>query len=568
MLPTKTFIGVPLKFSRNSHKNSRHNNSNISLVTWEEVHKKQWEAKQVAEKCLSDILKKVEDAVGGEFREKSSCSIIPLIPKAYKDVKPTEDRRLKNWNRWIQIHERESFKLSRSTYRRRKDLLLNLNPNEFRMTKNRKDILEKSADAFGALNFWKIPEKSHKDLLLTMPKSEKVDQQEEIFYTQTPNLTLKEQNIIKTVGTSEILKCLEDAIEERVEFFDPELDHLALKGNDVGDGLDYNSKKFRSNRSTVDSIQLSMRKDKHKIEEKQQMLVINGIKVNSSFFNKDFLVDLVFEGFKLQRDTKSVCLENRGDVAIVVTFKKVQVDAVLFRRPAKMFFFNLSAILIIPGGVIEVPFHFYPNEVGVFQEKWVLACCPEFSQKYEICINLLGQCKKKYKEDDELMKIEQEIMSRAAEYDVEKTIKDLIKLSVDDCNPPRCELFKDPFEDKFAKMNPKLFYHPEPVESLMQIYNELCGNESEWNFNIEELYKMVLNIEDLDKQKKLYEKFNEHINQLRNVCQNVYSDDEKLAKFSMSRNTFGNFFNNFDDVMSSELDQENSMKFHYGSATK
>lgn len=162
------------------------------------------------------------------------------------------------------------------------------------------------------------------------------------------------------------------------------------------------------------------------------MLTISGIEVDKIFPDKNVLVDVVFEGFKLTKETKSVRLENQGEVAINITFKRTQddPDGVFFQRQPKVFFNDQATFRIIPGEVIDVPFNFYPNQIGVFQEKLVLACSPEFSQQCTICINLVGQCKKKFSDDDALMKIESEIMRKAAEYEVHHTIKDLITMSL------------------------------------------------------------------------------------------------------------------------------------------
>lgn len=566
MLPTRSFIRAPLKFSHNC-RDSRQNASNINLVTWEDVcETEKWEVEKVAERCVSDVLKEVEDLVGGEFREKSSCSVIPLMPKTPKDLKLTEDRRLKNWNRWLQIHERESYKLTRSTYRRRKDLLLNLNHNEFRLIRNRKEILEKLNDGIGDVNFWKIPEKSSKELYFTTPKSSKVDPPQEVVYTQTPDLTLKEQRIVKAKETPPLVKLFDDKIEQQIGvIYDPDMDHLALKGNAFNDGCGEDPRKSRS---TIDSIQLSSRVSRVKKADKRQALVIGGIKVDNIFPDKNILVDLVFEGFKFQRETKSVRLENCGEIAINLTLKKTQddPDEVFFRRSPKMFFFNRSTFRIIPGEIVDFQYHFYPNQAGLFQEKWIVVCSPAFSDQCDICINLVGQCNKKYKQDDELMKIENEIVRRAAEYDVEKAIKDLIELSVKESKPPHRLLFKDPSEDAFTKINPKLFYQPELVDNLMQVYTEACENESKWNFDIEALYQLILNMKNQDKQKELYNKFIKNFNQLRNAPQSHISDDEKPAKFSMIRNTFGLFFEKFEDVMndgSPRCDREITIKQNF-----
>lgn len=516
---------------------SPQNMSEINLVSWRDVCEST-DGREVAENCVSEILANVESFVGGEFHAKSSCSVIAALEqKRLEEESLVEDRRLANWKRWIKIREKESENLRKKLYRRRNDLLLNLDPNDYRLNVKQKEIIDKSAAGFGDLNFFKTPEKSRKELLLTLPRSERVTPTE-IIYTQTPDLILKEQKIAKGKSLKDELM-----IQEEYAHHVPSMNHLALKGNSTGDGC-------AAKQLKIDSIKLSHRREKFLTVERRQALVIGGVKVDKSFPHVNILIDLVFEGFKMTRQTKNLKLENRGDIAINITFKKVQDEADdVIECSTQSFFFDKTTFRIIPGDVIDVPFHFYSIQVGVSSEMWILVCDPEFSQECEIRVGLFGHCKKKFKNDDALMKIEHEIMRRAAEHDIERTIKDLLQFSSADYQKPCLKIFKDPIELKFLKINPKLRYHPDCVESLKQIYDELCLDRSEWNCDVNELYKMILGVNDIEEQQKLYNAFMENLNQLKNIRQAVTDNDEKSAKFSMVRNVFGIFFEHFNDNM-------------------
>lgn len=60
---------------------------------------------------------------------------------------------------------------------------------------------------------------------------------------------------------------------------------------------------------------------------------------------------------------------------------------------------------------------------------------------------------------------------------------------------------------------------------------------------------MILEIEDVDKQKLLYKKVIENLSHLKSLKQSFCSDDEDSAKFSMVRNVFEAFLDRFEDDM-------------------
>lgn len=536
--------------------------SRVNLVTWSEVDlSRSAEVKEVAKSCVEKVLTDVEDFVGGKIQEKSSCSVISLSPKLVEHEEVEGDHRLANWKRWLHIHEQQSKKIQKHTLRRRKEMLLNTNPNDRRQILNRLDVLEKSSDAFGALNFWKIPEKSKKELHFTLPKSCKAETIPEIIYTQTPDMILKEQKIFKSGTPKPLSRMIQKKFEQRVKLREPSTERLALKGNALGDGLDI----FREKRRTFDSLRLSQNKKFQKIEI-PQVLVIQGVKVDNVIPDKNILVDLIFKAHKQQRQTQILHLANQGDVAINLTFKTVQPDEVdeILKRPQKVFFFNKFPFRIIPGESLQVPFHFYPIEVGLYQESWVITCDPQFSSECKIIVSLFGHCEKKYKIDKDLESIESEIIRKAAETDVERIIKDVVGMTIqDDCEIRRSKMFNDPIEMEFSLMNPKLFYHLGSVEELEEVFKKIRGKDDQWNFDVDKLYKMILEIADQESQKIYFNRFMTCFDRLKNFRSTDDCDDEDAIKFSLTRNVLGIFFDKFENILSgerAELDQEATIK--------
>lgn len=202
---------------------------------------KKREAKNVASKFLSGLLNDVNTITTGVVYEKSSCSVIPIFMPAEKEEE-IEDHRLVNWKKWLEIRERDSKKIARATLRHRKELLLNLNPNDCRKIFKHKEIIEKAIFDAGDLNFWKMPVKSREGLYVTAPKSQATNcERPEIVYTQTPDALLNEQKIKKEEekSTLKILKNIEMRKKEKLiktesfEKYQPRMEKLALTGMDL-----------------------------------------------------------------------------------------------------------------------------------------------------------------------------------------------------------------------------------------------------------------------------------------------------------------------------------------------
>jgi hypothetical protein len=529
--------------------------SDINLITWSQIGAEE-EAEVVIEKCVNEILNSVESFVGGEFHQKSSCSIITLSPKKAKEENLTEDNRLMNWKRWIKIREKQSDKIRKFTQRRRQEMLINLNPNDYREILNRKDILEKSAAGFGALNFWKLPEKSRKDLHLTLPNFERVNQHDIVFAPLTPDLILKEQHIARAKSPTEIVKLLQSKFDQEIKIPQPSMKHLALKGNVLGDGLEHPQRQ-----SLKDSIRLSFKPEKIEEIKRPQVLQISNIKIDDNFPDVNIHIDLNFKAFKMQRTTKILRLENLGMVAIDVKFKKIHVCETvnLSSTIPSSFFFDKSSFRITPEEIVEVPFHFYTSQIGVHFKKLNLTCNPPFSKECEICISLFGHCTKKFKSDASLKTLSAEVELKTMEINVDQSLKGVSLLGFDN-NKNNCQANLS--EDQFIKMNPKFQYLRENVKILKQIFDETCEDQLEWNYDVDTLQKTILEVKELYKQEALNKKFIENLAKLRNSTVELTASSEMSEKFSLVRDVFKNFLGLFEGEITQEEDQTLKHEFY------
>jgi MYCBP-associated protein family len=452
------------------------NTSDVNFVTWKQVSDAK-QAEVAAERCVDEVLKRVESFVSGEFHQKSSCTLFALATEKTNEEKFEEDQRLVNWKRWIKIREKQSDKIRKFTLRRRPEMLLNCNPNDYRMMLTRKQIIEKAVLGFGATNFWKVPEQSRKDLHLTLPKSERVEKQE-IVYTQTPDLILKEQRIYRTKSPTEASKLVQEKLDKEIKILQPSMAHLALKGNVVGDGLERPKRHSRK-----DSIQLSLKIEKCMQKERLQVLKISGVKIDSKFSDVNVHVDLKFEGLKKERKTKKLRLENHGMIAIDLKFYKKSPDNL---SDTRSFFFSKSSCRIIPGEILEIPISFYPTVIGVHVEEWILNCNPLFSKECYICVSLFGHCLKKRRNDGELKVIATSIEAKTVKVNVERSIKQNSGTSFE-------SVLNNSSEENFRKMmiisKKTLLKDVRPEDSLIQNTPD--------NTELQEKYEMVRNVFDI-----------------------------------------------------------------------
>lgn len=240
-------------------------------------------------------------------------------------------------------------------------------------------------------------------------------------------------------------------------------------------------------------------------------------------------------------------LENRGDAAIDLSFESLQMSS-----PAT-FFFDKLPFRIIPGEVLEIPFHFYPIHAGLFAERWRVKCEPQFIHEKCIAINLIGACKRKHLPDDEVAKLEAKITRSAAEFSVNREIKNLLNLSHVKCDELNRDTVIDPIEKAFKEINPKLTYDRSIVELMSQLHHQING--SEWNYSVDGLYRRIMNIHgDDEMQKELYRQFNDAYGKLLNLNPSKSDEDEKIVKISMVKSVFGQFLEKFDTEMENPVE--------------
>lgn len=548
-----------------------------NLITWIDlVQLKSNESEIVATRCFESVLNKVESIVGGEFHNGSSaCSLIPLQPQSpISEEDLVEDHRLVNWKKWLEIRKKDCKKISKSVYRRKDELLLNSNPNDFRKILNRKEVLKKSklnkllmvgADT----SFWTIPPQSRKGLFSTLPKSVR-SPNPEIVYTQTPDLILKEQNIPKETKTSqkrfldsEYLILQTNTLYEEIQSVEkciPQMDNLVLRGNNSGGGDEL--KDHLIIRDKVVSSNVSQQS--LKLEE-LQIVMINNQELNVKCLEATIVpLELVFDASKFKQQQQFINMKNKGEIAINMIWERASEDSDEFlkqfpiSRQSKSFFFNKNVFRIIPDEVIDFPIYFYPNDVGVFSEKWVLKCNPPFNKSTCIFLNVFGCCKQDINISQELQKLQTMITKKAALQNVDQIIKDSIYYSVPECVLRPNLLYSNFEKETFLKKNPRYYYDAENIEKIRILYDEVVGDGSEWNLDIQELYELILKMKNSEKMKTFYEKFMNYVKELKVERFKCNTKSEAAKKQSMSLNIFEAFIDTIDDQMTKNT-QETSL---------
>ena len=437
--------------------------------------------------------------------------------------------------------------------------MLNSNPNDLRKILKAKEIIEKSKNNVGDLNFWRMPEKSRNKLYLTVPKSEQCCTPPEITFTQTPDAILKEQNIFRD-NKKPMEKFLEIADSHArntrlninsIAKYRPRMEKLAVCANDEDIA-----------KQSVPKVECTIIEE---LMKRKQILVINGNVLDVGNEDKcDYLLDLIYSSFKFEKHSKSIKLENCGEIAINVHFQKVNIpDQYNFLElpTDQTFFFDKNLFRIIPGEIKEIKFHFYARNFGVFNEKWTVKCDPPFMDHHSAVINLLGSCQKKHKRN-EFQEFKEEILRKSAEQNVKKEIQNILNLVTPKCRNYKRQLYDDTVREKFLKSNPNLNYHSNVVDILSEIYEEVNESECEWDYNVYDLYKIILNIHDNDeKQQLIYHRFNDALQQLMGKSLLSLEHDDKMIKNSLIKNNFAIFLEQFETEME-ETNDIRSIKKH------
>jgi hypothetical protein len=501
---------------------------------WRDVGEiKKREAQIIVSLVIDELLNDVDKYVSGKWNGNSSaCSIIPstlsdsVLNKSHGiNYDEIEDRRLNNWNKWIKIREKESKKIAKFTLRNKSECLLNSNPNNYRNVLKQKEIIDKLRNRKGDEEFWKLPEISARGLYTTLPKPKDL-REVQIDYTQTPDAILREQNIsiTKHYRTEIYLKLLSDQKNMlKIHKRDPRMERLAIAKN---------CESMLKSKSSLESFKIPA--DNASIDDRKQILIVNGTNLN----DENVLIKMSFKTFENEYQIKFITLKNAGDIAIDCYFEKcIMPDEIyLPKNIPQTFFFDKCSFRIVPGEEIKLNFSFYAKKRGYYLEDWLLNCKPACKNGHFVKIKLSGICKE----------------NCVMDYSIPLSKKPVLSI--------------DPIEVEFRKNNPNFNYHPEIVEKLHQLHDEINESECEWNYNIDSLYNAILKHGDREKQNKIFNKFNKLVEDLmtkKRALKNQADDH----KYPLVRNIICLFIERLEAEMENSggdlTNQFSSIKTHF-----
>ncbi|XP_015184895.1 PREDICTED: uncharacterized protein LOC107070867 [Polistes dominula] len=452
----------------------------------------------------------------------------PLIKDTPQD-EYIEDRRLKNWKKWLNERDKIGRRIKSLTGRSRIDQIIN-SSDKVRSVIEMKNIIEyvSSMGVKPIEEFQKIPINvpDHYDLCLPkiktiLPIKMDLNFQSNLTYVDVPELIEREKGLHELLirgKTREKFKKFYKipvititAPKEDEQYFDSDLT-IILKIQD---------REIIQNKSFDDRCN-----DKSPIEW-----------------------NLIFRGMVNERSEKMITFENKGNTVIHYYWRdwsfrsKVQY----FVKNDSPFYFNKTDGIILQGNTVRLKIFYLPRNSNVYTESWRLFTNPKLCE----CplIFRLWSCAEKMKENifDNLNISNIDLyLNRRIRDSIIRDILETIITNVDYRKPPEPAYVSLYLEnDIFNAKNPYHYYHNNLLLEFREIYCKVVDKPTiTWNLSLNDLRGILLLITNPIRRQQMLLRFN-------NLCKeslkpSLISNHVNDQKYIIVYNLLCSFVNRFE----------------------
>ena len=260
---------------------------------------------------------------------------------------------------------------------------------------------------------------------------------------------------------------------------------------------------------------------------------------------------LQFEAKLNEKSNKYIKLENPGSIKLTYRWRQ-KIHSGVFSDIPKMwtfsnFFFNKGGGVLMPGKNLDIPVWFHSRKHGIFEEYWELIVVPKVTTSLQnIVFRFWGIAIDETSTDLEHNKIESYINMRVSESQVRAATHDLFVRTRYPNIPPEGDKIRYLDEKSFLQKNPEYYYHPSVVQSLANLYKEVLRDaNAEWNFDIRLLRHLI--IRDTGDPVKQQERLNLLCKSLKTLLSPCHIPSYTNTKHMNVRNILGSFINNMEN---------------------
>lgn len=435
------------------------------------------------------------------------------------------DRRLRNWNKWMEERKRIHKTLGDVLNRKAGDLIMNAYE-DYRCTNEEKDVLDYTKiltppdKERGSPSFWSLPISLPDECDRTLP-TEYTAQMTPFEKCEIPELTyIKVPDYIKDKEKCILPKSREgyeswknlkyrkkryEELSNKIKLIQPhkpDLTDFIVVGIPI-------EKPKRIRRKYEEECLAEEEEESFKTEdEPPPIFILNKMPLyDFSAGTQKTIVNFDYDLNTKRILTKEITLENFSN--FVVRFKFTQLTkSKLFKDiipeqkiEDQVFHFNKNEELVLPHNNTKFQFHFKTDQPGCYTLNLEFSMLPDLCPNAHVVVNLVS-FSDDWKKWDKLLEIHQDLKAKVRDAQIKDSLSEVLRRIPYQKYKPKTYTYnkKRIFEavntyfDPYHKL-PKYKYNKEIVDKLEEIYNHVKTNSDSpvWNLNIDSLKIMVMN---------------------------------------------------------------------------
>ena len=452
-----------------------------------------------------------------------------------------EDRRLVNWQKWLERWRLQYKHIRSTTGRRQSDQILN-SCEKIRPLVEMRNLMDYATvpvpivpDKYrGGPEFWRTPERLPKRVssclpdITFVPTRKELNVTPELTYVGLPELIEKEKDLID-VKPKEPLWRRSRYLKRRRRDLSREIAALVPKEPETRDLAieNYVPPKeepfIRIPPVTISDIEEeeAERDESGRVEQaivlkiQDREVVWQGIHSNRGTQPDSITWSLTFLGEVNKRTEKTIVLENKGNRVIVYQWRAVdfRCNAITFAKRTSPFFFGKTKGVILPGQIVRLKVWYLAREARFFTEFWQLVTEPILFPS-SLVFRFWG-CSKESSNVRlarlESVQIVDKYLDRcvrdAAVREIINDIMENVSL-IKHPEPAYGSLFLE--SDVFATKNPLCSHNPTLLIEFHKVYYGATNQTKyRWNMSLNDIRDTLLGIKQPERRNIMLSRFSE-----------------------------------------------------------
>ena len=487
-----------------------------------------------------------------------------------------EDRRLVNWQKWLERWKIQYKHIRSTTGRHQNDQILN-SCEKIRPLVEMRNLMDYATvpvpvvpDKYrGGPEFWKTPEKLPKRVsclpdITFIPTKKELNVIPELTYVGLPELIEKEKDLADLKSKEPLWK-RSRYLKRRRRELSKEIEALILKEPETRDLVIKNyvppeekplERMPPVTISDIEEEEEEEEKDESRCVEQAIVLKIQDREIvwercpsKDETKEPDSITwSLTFFGEIHKRTEKEIVFENKGNRVIVYQWRDVdfRCNTIPLVKRTSPFFFNKTKGVILPGEIIKLKVWYRPRNAHVFTEFWKLItdpilCSSSLVFRFWGCVDSSNVRLAKLESVQIVDKYLDRCIRNTVIREIINDIMENISLT-EHPEPAYGSLFLE--SDMFAMKNPLCFYNPTLLIEFHKVYYGATNQTKyRWNMSLNDIRDTLLEIKRSERRNIMLSRFS---GLCKECLEPTLYRSVQCNKYEMVYNILCSFFNLFE----------------------